>query len=153
MTVELAARSSRVIAVELDDRLIPVLRDFTSDFDNIEIIRGDILELDLKRLSLPDAYLVVANIPYYITSMVIRHFLEISHPPERMVLTLQREVAERICQAPGKLNLLAISVQVYGEPSIRAHIPAGAFYPAPEVEFSGTPGYTIYRTANSCRTS
>lgn len=134
LTFELAALSSRVVAVELDDRLIPVLRKFTSELDNVEIIHGDILELDLKRLSLPHAYLVVANIPYYITSILIRRLLETSHPPERMVLTVQREVAERMCQEPGKLNLLAISVQVYGEPSIRDHIPAGAFYPPPDVD-------------------
>lgn len=134
LTVELAALSSRVVAVELDNRLIPVLREFTSNYDNVEIIQGDILELDLSRLYLSDTYLVVANIPYYITSMLIRRLSETSHPPERMVLTLQQEVAERICQVPGKLNLLAISVQVYGEPSIRARIPAGAFYPAPDVD-------------------
>ncbi len=74
------------------------------NFDNVEIIHGDILELDLKRLSLPHAYLVVANIPYYITSILIRRLSETSHPPERMVLTVQREVAERICQEPGKLK-------------------------------------------------
>lgn len=136
LTIELAANSSRVVAVELDHRLIPILREHISGFDNVEIIPGDILELDLKQLSLPHRYLVVANIPYYITSILIRHLSETSHPPESMVLTIQREVAERICQPPGKLNLLAISVQVYGEPGIRAHIPAGAFYPAPDIDSS-----------------
>ncbi len=79
------------------------------------------------------AYLVVANIPYYITSALVRHLLETSFPPQSLVLTVQREVAERICAAPGEMSLLALSVQVYGSPQIVARIPAGAFYPPPKV--------------------
>lgn len=134
LTSELAARSSRVVAVELDERLIPILCELTSQFNNIEIISGDILDLDLMQLSLPEDYLVVGNIPYYISTMIVRRLLETSRPPRRIVLTLQREVAERIIQQPGHLNLLAVSVQVYGKPSIHMRIPAGSFYPAPEVD-------------------
>ena len=76
----------------------------------------------------------MANIPYYITSAVIRHLLEAEIKPQRMVLTVQREVATRICAAPPKLSLLALSVQVYGQPRIATKIPAGAFYPAPKVD-------------------
>jgi 16S rRNA (adenine1518-N6/adenine1519-N6)-dimethyltransferase len=79
-------------------------------------------------------YCVVANIPYYITSAVIRHLVEATKRPHRMVLTVQREVAERICAQPGDLSLLALSVQVYGQPQIAARIPAGAFYPVPKVD-------------------
>jgi 16S rRNA (adenine1518-N6/adenine1519-N6)-dimethyltransferase len=79
-------------------------------------------------------YLVVANIPYYITSALIRHLLEARLPPRRLVLTIQREVAERICAAPGDLSLLALSVQAYGDPRSVARIPAGAFYPMPKVD-------------------
>jgi len=82
----------------------------------------------------PPRYRVVANIPYYITSALIRHLLEAPQPPELLVLTVQREVAERICAAPGELSLLALSVQVYGQPKIAARIPAGAFYPPPKVD-------------------
>jgi len=81
-------------------------------------------------------YLVVANIPYYITSNVIRHLLEAECKPRLLVLTIQREVAERICSPQGDLSLLALSVQLYGTPRIAARIPAGAFYPAPKVDSS-----------------
>jgi 16S rRNA (adenine1518-N6/adenine1519-N6)-dimethyltransferase len=77
---------------------------------------------------------VVANIPYYITSAVIRHLLEAEHRPSRAVLTVQKEVAERICAGPGKMSLLALSVQVYGKPAIVGQIPAEAFYPSPKVD-------------------
>jgi 16S rRNA (adenine1518-N6/adenine1519-N6)-dimethyltransferase len=79
-------------------------------------------------------YSVVANIPYYITSAVIRHLLESGNPPSKVVLTVQKEVAERICAEEGDLNLLALSVQVYGKPTIGMIIPAAAFYPAPNVD-------------------
>ena len=75
--------------------------------------------------------LVVANIPYYITSALIRHLLESSLPPCRLVLTVQREVARRICATPGDMSLLALGVQVYGHPKILTHIPPGAFYLRP----------------------
>jgi 16S rRNA (adenine1518-N6/adenine1519-N6)-dimethyltransferase len=79
---------------------------------------------------------VVANIPYNITSMIIRHLLEadITLRARRVVLTIQKEVAERICAKPGDLSLLALSVQVYGKPSIAAHIPAASFHPIPKVD-------------------
>jgi 16S rRNA (adenine1518-N6/adenine1519-N6)-dimethyltransferase len=79
-------------------------------------------------------YVVVANIPYYITSVVLRHLLEAKQPPGRVVLTLQKEVAERICAGAGKMSLLALSVQVYGRPGIGTTIPAAAFYPSPKVD-------------------
>ena len=81
----------------------------------------------------PD-YLVVANIPYYITSAVLRHLLESGSHPLRLVLTVQEEVAERICARPGRMSLLALSVQVFGIPEIVAYIPAEAFFPAPKVD-------------------
>jgi len=79
-------------------------------------------------------YVVVANIPYYITSALFRHLLEAGNRPARMILTVQNEVAERICAQPGEMSLLALSVQVYGRPEIKAKIPASAFYPQPEVD-------------------
>jgi 16S rRNA (adenine1518-N6/adenine1519-N6)-dimethyltransferase len=120
--------------VELDASLIPLLEDALGSFGNVEIVHGDILKLDPAQLMGDDGYLVVANIPYYITSNLIRHLLESPSKPGRLVLTVQREVAARICAAPGDMSLLALGVQVYGTPRIVARIPAGAFYPAPDVD-------------------
>jgi 16S rRNA (adenine1518-N6/adenine1519-N6)-dimethyltransferase len=100
----------------------------------VQLIQGDILALDVGQIIGATPYLVVANIPYYITSALIRHLLEGGRQPTRLVLTVQREVAERICALPGELSLLALSVQLYGQPHIRARIPAGAFYPTPKVD-------------------
>ncbi len=134
LTCFLAMRAKNVIAVELDGHLIPVLQEVLASYDNVSLIRGDILKVNLETILPPENYLVVANIPYYITSAVIRYLLEASHTPHRLVLTVQREVAERICALPGDMSLLALSVQVYGQPQIVSHIPASAFYPAPQVD-------------------
>lgn len=134
MTARLAAVAHRVVAVELDARLIPVLEQVLSRYSNVHLVQGDILALDPAQIMDASGYLVVANIPYYITSALIRHVLEARRQPRRLVLTVQREVAERICALPGEMSLLALSVQVYGQPHVRAHIPAGAFYPAPKVD-------------------
>ena len=114
--------------------LLPPLRQVLAPFPNVHIVQGDILALNPAQLIPEGGYLVVANIPYYITSALIRHLLESRRPPTRLVLTIQKEVAQRICAAPGDLSLLALSVQVYGQPYIAAHIPAGAFYPPPKVD-------------------
>jgi 16S rRNA (adenine1518-N6/adenine1519-N6)-dimethyltransferase len=136
LTRYLALAAERVVAVELDMGLIPVLEDVLGDFDNVEIVHGDILELDPARLMDQPGYWVVANIPYYITSNLIRHLLEAQHKPARLVLTVQREVAERITAKPGDMSLLALSVQVYGQARVVRRIPAGAFYPPPKVDSS-----------------
>lgn len=145
LTCQLAAQARRVVAVELDDRLIPILEQELASFSNVQLIQGDILAQNPAELFDERGYLVVANIPYYITSILIRHLLESSLKPSRLILTVQREVAERICAQPGELSLLALSVQVYGQPQIRARIPAGAFYPAPTVE-SAVVRVDIYAT-------
>jgi len=134
LTRFLAVAAKKVIAVELDTRILPALKEVISPFDNIQIVEGDILKVPVDSLSLKSDYLVVANIPYYITSAVIRHLLELPLKPTRIVLTIQKEVGERICAKPGDLSLLALSVQVYGSPKIAVHIPAGAFYPPPKVD-------------------
>lgn len=134
LTRYLAASAHQVVAVELDGGLIPLLRAVLAPWPNVRIVQGDILQIPpASLLDAPD-YLVVANIPYYITSALIRHLLEAQPRPRRLALTLQREVAERICAAPGDLSLLALSVQVYGQPSIALRIPASAFYPPPKVD-------------------
>jgi 16S rRNA (adenine1518-N6/adenine1519-N6)-dimethyltransferase len=134
LTRHLAVAAKQVIAVELDGRLLPPLRETLTGYTNIEIVHGDMLKLaPAKIVPVPD-YLVVANIPYYITSALLRHLLETTPRPRRVVLTVQKEVAERICAAPGDMSLLALSVQVYGQPRVVATIPSGAFYPAPKVD-------------------
>jgi len=118
----------------LDKRLIAPLTEALAGFENIKIKQGDMLELSPDALLGAARYVVVANIPYYITSALIRHLLEADHKPTRMVLTVQQEVAERILSRDGKMSLLALSVQVYGKPELKARIPAGCFYPPPEVD-------------------
>lgn len=136
LTRYLAAAAQKVIAVELDDRLFPPLEAIIAPYRNIQLIHWDILDIEPSELVEKEDYLVVANIPYYITSAVIRHLLETKPKPRRIVLTIQKEVAERICAEPGDMSLLALSVQVYGQPRIAARIPAGAFFPAPKVDSS-----------------
>ncbi len=134
LTRFLARAAKRVVAVEIDQHLFPVLQDVLSPEDNVELIHGDILKLNPAELMQSNGYHVVANIPYYITSAIIRHLLEAEVKPGRLVLTIQKEVAQRICAPAGDLSLLALSVQVYGDPYIVAKIPAGAFYPPPTVD-------------------
>lgn len=134
LTRHLAASAREVVAVELDEKLMPVLRGVLKPFANVRLIHADILNCSPKDLGLPPNYIVAANIPYNITSAIIRHLLESDPKPRRIVLTIQKEVAERICEAPPDMSLLALSVQVYGKPSVAAHIPAGAFFPAPKVD-------------------
>jgi 16S rRNA (adenine1518-N6/adenine1519-N6)-dimethyltransferase len=134
LTRLLAAAAEKVVAVEIDRSLIPALKSVVWNFPNVQVVEGDILAYDPVVLVSGAEYLVVANIPYYITSALIRHLLEGDHPPRRLVLTVQREVAERICAGQGEMSLLALSVQVYGHPVMLTRIPAGAFYPPPRVD-------------------
>lgn len=134
LTRYLAVAARRVVAVELDSLMFPALRSVLERYKNVTLVQGDVLEQDPAQLMDADGYWVVANIPYYITSAIIRHLLEAEKKPARMVLTVQREVAQRICALPGDMSLLALSVQVYGAPSIAARIPAGAFYPPPKID-------------------
>ena len=134
LTRYLAAAAQQVVAVELDEKLFPPLEAVIAPYRNIQLVHGDILDIEPREIIEQQEYLVVANIPYYITSAVIRHLLESNPKPRRIVLTIQKEVAERICARPGDMSLLALSVQVYGQPRVAAHIPAGAFFPAPKVD-------------------
>ncbi len=145
LTRRLAESAKEVIAVELDDRLIPILQYTLADYPNVKIVHGDILEIEtsevlktsevsISEVYTSEVYKVVANIPYYLTSAIIRHLLESKTKPSLIVLTVQREVAERLCAKPPQMSVLAVSVQVYGEPRIVGKIPAGAFYPKPDVD-------------------
>ncbi len=134
LTRYLAVSAKEVTAVELDPDMLPPLRAVLKPYQNVRVVHGDILKTTVSEIIHEPDYLVVANIPYYITSAVIRHLLESDPKPRRIVLTIQKEVAERITAKPGDLSLLALSVQVYGKPSIAAIIPADSFHPAPKVD-------------------
>ena len=136
LTRLLAARAKSVTAVEIDRKLFPILEEITSPFENVRLVQGDILDMPLDSLFDADGYKVVANIPYYITSAVIRHVLEARVKPSLIALTIQREVAERILNDDEKMSLLSLSVLVYGKPFIASHIPAACFYPQPKVDSS-----------------
>ncbi|MGM0401043.1 MAG: 16S rRNA (adenine(1518)-N(6)/adenine(1519)-N(6))-dimethyltransferase RsmA [Chloroflexota bacterium] len=142
LTRRLAEKARCVVAVELDRKMISVLKDILRDYDAIHIVQGDILEVDpvaeitqaLDRSSTSSLrYKVVANPPYYITSALIRHLLTARVRPIQLTLMVQAEVAERIIAKPGDLSLLAVSVQYFGEPELFRRVPASAFYPSPEV--------------------
>lgn len=134
----LAAGAGWVVAIELDQRLVEVLKQTLADLPNVEIIHGDILELNpadlLERQMAGFQYKVVSNLPYYITSAVLRHLLTAKVRPKLMIVTVQLEVARRITAEPGDMSLLAVSVQFYGRPRIVARIKASAFYPSPQVD-------------------
>lgn len=153
LTERLAAQAGFVVAVELDDRLIELLRGRFADQPHVRIVHGDILELAPAHLVFAPNhpagpfddrqfddqfdyknYKVVANLPYYITSAALRHLLEAEVRPTLAVVMVQKEVAERICAQPGEMSLLAVSVQFYAAPRIVQRVPAGAFYPPPKVD-------------------
>jgi 16S rRNA (adenine1518-N6/adenine1519-N6)-dimethyltransferase len=152
LTTELAKRVGWVIAIELDDRLAEILRK-TLPYDNVVILNENILGVApaaLLQQSAPRfpsvwrSYKVVANLPYYITSPVLRHFLEAPVRPETMVVMVQKEVAETIVAGAGRRSLLSIAVQFYGRPEIVADVPAVAFFPPPEVD-SAVVKIAVYR--------
>jgi len=132
LTRELAQKAGRVIAIELDNKLAAALKQTLAPFDNVTIINDDVLKIEPQNLATD--YKLVANLPYYITSPVLRHFLEASAKPKLMILMVQKEVAEAIVAKPGKMSLLSVSVQFYGEPRIISDVPAQCFYPAPKVD-------------------
>lgn len=143
LTAHLVRYAGWVVAVELDQALIPVLRDTLGGAQNITIVHGDALEVDFIHLAREaertfgrpfEAMRFVANLPYYITSAAIRRILECGLPITTIVLTVQTEVAERVTAQPPDMSLLAVSVQFYGRPELLFRIPPSQFYPQPEVE-------------------
>ncbi|MGH2457974.1 MAG: 16S rRNA (adenine(1518)-N(6)/adenine(1519)-N(6))-dimethyltransferase RsmA [Chloroflexota bacterium] len=134
LTRHLAAKAARVVAIEIDRGLAKVLRQTFQLTPNVEIVEGDALKVEPVGLVGDHPYKVIANLPYYITSPALRHFLEAGRRPVLMVVMVQREVAYRILAPPGDLNLLAISVKVYGKPRLVTRVPSSAFYPRPRVD-------------------
>jgi len=138
LTEELTASGAHVIAVEKDDRMIPLLSEkFAEAISNKQftLIHGDIVEiLEKGTLKLPSTYKLVANIPYYLTGYLVRVFLEAPSKPERMILMLQKEVADRIVARDKKESILSIAVKTYGTPRLVKKVPARYFTPAPKVD-------------------
>jgi len=150
LTIELAKKAKKVIAVEKDKEMVQILKETLVDFKNVEVIEGDALKLNPKNYKLRTKnYKLIANLPYNITSPVIRKFLESKNPPKEMILMVQKEVAQRICAKPPNMtrstgsgssragrgmNLLAVSVQFYSEPKILFYVSKNNFWPRPKVD-------------------
>lgn len=134
LTTRLAQAARRVVAFETDVRLRPVLEAMQHQHSNLQIIWGDFLEVDLEGAVGDEPYYVVANLPYYITSAILRKLLEHPNYPKRMVVTVQREVADRITAKSGEMSLLSVSVQFYGKPELVMRLNPAVFWPRPDVE-------------------
>lgn len=134
LTLALVRAARRVVAVELDRDMLRILAAVRRDHPNLELVEANIIAFPPSDFVGDDRYKVVANLPYYLTSVAIRHFLEAQHRPELLVLLLQREVAERLCATPNDMSLLALSVQLYAAPEIVRIVPPTSFYPEPKVE-------------------
>jgi len=134
LTERLAAAARRVVAVEADTRLQPVLAERLAGRANVEIVYADFLTVNVAALMGPEPFIVAANLPYYITSAILRALLDTPPRPRRLVLTVQQEVADRLTAAPGDLSLLAVSVQFYGQTRLIARINPAAFWPRPDVD-------------------
>jgi len=137
ITADLAKLAKKVIAVEKDPALIPILKNTTEGFKNIEIVIGDVLKIEKLKIDWKleiGNWKLAGNIPYYLTAPLIRKFLEIDTPPESMTLMVQKEMAQRICAKPPDMSILAVSVQVYAKPEIISYVPRSSFWPEPEVD-------------------
>ena len=140
LTNELLKRAKKVVAVELDKRLLPVLDETLAEYDNLKVINADILSLDLHKLIAEEFsgmdVVVCANLPYYITSPVIMKLLEEKLPIQSITVMVQKEAAVRLCAVPGTRDSSAITaaVRYYCEPKLLFHVSAGSFMPAPRVD-------------------
>ena len=142
LTMELAKRVKKVIAIEKDKKLYDLLKEILKNYKNIEVINADILDLGMQSLSdrlggrtpnnAPNK--IVSNLPYYIASPVIRKFLEAENKPKSMILMIQKEVARRIIARPPNMSILSIAVQSYANPEIIDYVSKSAFYPTPKVD-------------------
>ncbi|MCK8817077.1 16S rRNA (adenine(1518)-N(6)/adenine(1519)-N(6))-dimethyltransferase RsmA [Natroniella sulfidigena] len=135
LTEKLAQSAGKVIAVELDQRLIPVLEENLSAYNNVEIVEGDALEVDFDQLAGGD-YKVVANLPYYITTPILRRLLEEDFSVTEIFVMVQKEVAERMAAEPGdkSYGVLSFGVQYYTEAEIEFIVPSSVFIPQPKVQ-------------------
>ncbi len=131
LTRLLAQKAEKVIAVEIDEGLTALLRADLKDFSNLSILQGDAREWDPSTVGEP--YKVVANLPYYVATPIVRRFLECSLPPSIMAVTVQREVAQSMTASQGKMRILSVATQLYGKPRIMGYVQPGSFRPPPKV--------------------
>lgn len=140
LTAELARRADKVVCIEIDSRLLPVLDETLAEFDNIKIVNEDVLKVDLHKLieqefaGMPVA--VCANLPYYITSPIIMNLLEAHLPIASLTVMVQKEAAARLCAEPGirEVGAVSIAVRYYSDPKILFQVSRGSFLPAPDVD-------------------
>ena len=134
LTKELIKNCGEVIAVEIDDRLVEVLQQVYSTSTNLKIVSGDVRYMDLNDLISEDTkYKVVANLPYYAASRIIRQFLEIEHKPSSLTVMVQLEVANQMIASPGQMGMLSVAIQLYGNPKIVKRVSPSSFKPKPKV--------------------
>lgn len=141
LTEQLGRAAGKVMAIEIDQRLLPILADTLSPYENIEVVHGDVLELDLKALLAEkmagvEKISVVANLPYYVTTPILMKLLEERLPLENIVVMIQKEVAERIAAKPGTKDYgsLSVAAQFYAETEVAMIVPASVFIPRPNVD-------------------
>jgi 16S rRNA (adenine1518-N6/adenine1519-N6)-dimethyltransferase len=135
MTLRLAERASKVIAIELDPRLARRLREVTASCQNVEVVESDVMALDLERLTGGNCFSVYGNLPYYITSPILHRLFEHADRVQAIHIVIQLEVAGRIVARPGRreYGYLSLVAQWFGRPEIAFRIPPGAFRPRPKV--------------------
>lgn len=137
LTSELAKQAGYVTAVEIDEEMAEGLADMEAVSDNLSIVQGDILKIDkedLPNFKKDTQYKVIANIPYHLTSKIFKLFLSCDHKPSRMVLLVQKEVAERVVAQTGDHTRLSLSIQLYSRPKIVRTVSKSSFYPQPKVD-------------------
>lgn len=141
LTEQLAREAKKVVAVEIDQRLLPILHDTLQPYDNVEVIHADVLEVDLhslitEKFSEVEAVSVVANLPYYVTTPILMKLLEQRLPLRHIVIMIQKEVADRIAAKPGTKNYgsLSIAAQYYAASEIVTKVPHSVFIPQPNVD-------------------
>jgi 16S rRNA (adenine1518-N6/adenine1519-N6)-dimethyltransferase len=142
LTEGLAKEGAKVIAVELDRKLVALLKRRLAAFPDVKIINADILRVTPRQIlesklavsALFQGYKVIANLPYYITSPLLRHFFEALPQPSEMIVMVQKEVGEAMVATPGNMSLLSVKTQFYSKPSIISYVPATSFYPSPKVD-------------------
>ena len=153
LTHKIAKKVKKVIVIEKDKKMVEILQETLKDFKNVKIIQGDILTHRIQDLIPNIQYKMVANLPFYLTSSVIRKFLEFPKAKlQKIVLIVQKEVAKRICAHCTKMNLLAVCVQFYGKPKIVSSVSKKCFWPSPKVDgaiIQITPLINTYKRLNN----
>jgi len=132
LTQELSKAAKNVISIEKDYAMVEILKETLADVTNVEVIQGN--ALTYENYPLPEHYKIVANIPYYLTSPIIRKFLEEKHQPKDIVLMVQKEVAQRICATVPNMSILSVSIQFYATPKIITYVSKECFWPKPTID-------------------